>query len=523
VSKELAGLLDLHVAWRRVKLDIANRVFIGHPYSISLVESDLEDWLQSRLSSIAKDAYAPSPMFVCDVPKENGLIRPGSHLSYTDRLVYAACVGACFGAIHHTLKWSQGEIDFSYMLAIDAKNPDWTRDRFVGWKEFDQKSVAQIEAGAPYTVLTDIAAFYENIDIGFLISDLRAIGAPPEAVDQLSACLNKWAQIPNRGIPQGQTPSDILAKLYFNNIDKNLRNMGYVHLRYVDDIRVFCGSLVQAKQLLIDLSQLLRRRGLNLQSAKTDILPANDAKVKIESVTSALRAVRTQFIAEVVETSGAGDPYISLSEADDILEKSPDETPIEIIQKAYQDYFVADGNVFNKSLFRFLLRRLAKQEDTFAGDHSFALLELHPEETQTILSYLRSVFPMEYLEPPIIQLIRSGRIVYYYQLYQILDWFYQYCARPSEDLVDLFREICFDAKFPRYVRTTCRAFLANHGTNADLERIAAMYDYTADPSERVEIICSIRRLEKGRRNALFSRVESDGEMNRRAVKWVRSQ
>jgi hypothetical protein len=409
------------------------------------------------------------------------------------------------------------------MLAVDAKNPDWIRDRFAGWKEFDQRSVALIDAGAPFVVLTDIAAFYENIDIGFLISDLRAVGAPPEAVDQLSSCLNKWAQMPNRGIPQGQTPSDILAKLYFNNIDRNLRNMGYLHLRYVDDIRVFCSSLAHAKQLLIDLSQLLRRRGLSLQSAKTGILPANEAREKIESVTAALREVRNQFIAEVVETSGIGDPYTSLSEADDILEKSPDETPIEIIQKAYQDYFVAGGSSFNKSLFRFLLNRLAKQGDTFAGDHSFALLEPHPEETHAILNYLRSVFPMEDLETWMIQSLRSGQLVYHYQFYEIFSWFYQYCANPSDDLLDLCRDICFDVKFPRYVRMPCRALLGKYGTNADIERIAAAYDHTTDPSERVEIICSIRRLERGRRNAFLARVENDSEMNRRAVKWVRSE
>ena len=298
MSKELAGLLDVHLAWKRLKHDIADRAFIGHPYNVSLIEFDLEKWLQLHLHAIANDTYSPKPMFICDVPKENGLIRPGSHLAYSDRLVYAACVGACFGEIHRTLKWSQGEIDFAYMLAIDAKNPEWTRDRFVGWKEFDRKSVALIDAGAPYVVLTDIAAFYENVDIGFLISDLRAIGAPAEAVDQLSICLNKWAQVPNRGIPQGQTPSDILAKLYFNNIDRTLKNMGYAHLRYVDDIRVFCRSHGQAKQLLIELSQLLRKRGLSLQSAKTDILLASDAKRKIEGVTSALTTVRINLSAK---------------------------------------------------------------------------------------------------------------------------------------------------------------------------------------------------------------------------------
>jgi hypothetical protein len=184
---------------------------------------------------------------------------------------------------------------------------------------------------------------------------------------------------------------------------------------------------------------------------------------------------------------------------------------------------VAKGAPFNKSLFRFLLNRLAKQADYFAGDHSFGLIESRPEETAAILKYLIAVYPMENIEGAMTGLLRSGKIVYHYQLYQILRWFYEYSSGPSEDLIDFFRGACFDLRLPRYVRTICRAFLGKHGTNADIERIAASYDHTTDPSERVEIICSIKGLEKGRRNAILARVETDGEMNRRAVKWVRSE
>jgi hypothetical protein len=281
LSEELANLLDLGLAWRRVKSDVSHRVFIGHPYSVSLIEFDLDGWLQTRLESARQGTYTPSPLFICDVPKGNGLIRPGGHLSYADRLVYVACVGACFPAIHRALKWSQGVIDYSYQLAFDPANPEWIRDRFLGWKNFDQKSIAKIEAGAATVVVADISAFYENVDIGLVISDVRATGAPGAAVDQLSVCLNKWAQVSGRGIPQGHTPSDILAKLYLNTVDHNLKNMGYQHLRYVDDIRVFCADEREAKQLLIDLSKLLRRRGLNLQSAKSEILTAGDARGRI--------------------------------------------------------------------------------------------------------------------------------------------------------------------------------------------------------------------------------------------------
>ncbi len=522
MSEALASLLDLRTAWGRVKDDIASRVFIRDPYSISLVESDLEALLEHRLSLIRDDKYVPESAYICDVPKGSGLIRPGAYLSYTDRLIYTACVGACFPAIHQRLKSSQGKTDFSYRLAALPSNPKWLKDRFTGWQDFRQRSLALIEAGAAYVVMTDITAFYENIDLSLLFSDLRSTGAPEEAINQLSACLNKWAQVPGRGIPQGQSPSDILAKLYLNNIDEKLRNIGYQHLRYVDDTRVFCSSLTQAKKVLVDLSRLLRRRGLNLQSAKSQIHRADDARAEIEEVTAVVNSVRTRFISEVVKQTGYGNPYMSVTEADEILDESPEGAPIEVIQETYQTYFIDSTDRFNRTLFRFLLSRLGKQADGFAAKHCPSLLEEHPEETEAILEYLGRVEEVEEHESALLNLLTSNRLVYPYQVYQILQRFLEHSAAPSNALVETVRAIGFDGSTPRYVKTYCRAFLGRFGSAADIKIIADSYDDTADPSEKVEIICAIGRLERGRRNSLLARVEKDGEMNLRAAKWVRA-
>ena len=78
---------------------------------------------------------------------------------------------------------------------------------------------------------------------------------PEEAAKLLSACLNRWAEPRGKGIPQGRrSASDILAKLYLDSIDHNLRNEGFSHLRYVDDIRIFCGDIREAKRAVLKLS-----------------------------------------------------------------------------------------------------------------------------------------------------------------------------------------------------------------------------------------------------------------------------
>ena len=151
-------------------------------------------------------------------------------------------------------------------------------------------------------VFTDITGFYDNIDLPLLMSDLRNCNIDPELISQISKCLNKWVSINNKGIPQGQSASDILAKLYLNSIDLGLKNSGFVELRYVDDIRIFCKSKSEAKKALIELSRLMRKRGLSLQSAKTKILNAVDAYSEIESIFPIIRSVVNRLKEETIVT-----------------------------------------------------------------------------------------------------------------------------------------------------------------------------------------------------------------------------
>src|SRR5205085_1731936 len=73
-------------------------------------------------------------------------------------------------------------------------------------------------------------------------------------------------------------PSHVFGEFYLDPIDRTLSAYGIDHIRYLDDIRIFANSYKAAKQQLQELSRLLRDRGLNLQTAKTEILSASKAK-----------------------------------------------------------------------------------------------------------------------------------------------------------------------------------------------------------------------------------------------------
>jgi hypothetical protein len=82
--------------------------------------------------------------------------------------------------------------------------------------------------------------------------------------------------------------------------------------------------------------------------------------------------------------------------------------------------------------------------------------------------------------------------------------------------------LTFSNSTPPFLRSVCRAFIADFGTTADLERLQHAYDYADSDVEKAEIICCLKRMEQGKRNAFLARVEKDCDLTERAVKLVRS-
>lgn len=527
MSQALAAQLDLRLAWNRVLDDLGYRTFVEFPFEVEMIGLDLDGWLEELREEIRTDTYAPTSPLVCEVPKPKGAIRTGAHLSVKDRVVYFACVGACLGQLHAALKWAQRTVDFSYQLGASPDDERWLRGRLIGWKAFRNGSLRILEQGAYSNVaMTDITAYYDLIDIGTLMSDLRAIGSPEEAVAQIGRCLNRWAQTlgPGRGIPQGNSGSDLLAKLYLNSVDRNLGAEGFKHVRYVDDFRIFCHSRVEAQRALILLADLLRHRGLHLASDKLEVHTSDDARREIEGIVPVLRTVQNRLAARLVEALNLEkeDPYLDLADIDRILADNPDEAPIEVIQEAYQTYFIDSGHPFDKTLFHFLLRRLRSAQDPFASIHCVRVLEEHPYETRYVLQYWEGIgVAQEMLTVALLPFLQSERAVYDFQKYQVMNWVLRLNEEPPIGVVALARSLTFDAARPPYLRAVARQILGRYGNDADLERLLHSYDDVRDDLDRAGVILSLGRLERGRRNGFLARVEAETDLNHRAATLVR--
>jgi hypothetical protein len=538
MTTTLSALLDLPLAWKRVKLDLKHCVFVRHPFDLELIESDLVGWLSELTTAITSGTYHPQPMVVCDVPKDKGTIRPGSHLAMNDRVVFAASVGASLPYIQTALSWSQGTVDFSYQLSHQPNEPEWLRNKYDGWKNFEKRTLDAFTDGVTHVIFTDITAYYENIVLEILMSDLRQLGAPEQVVVQLSSMLNKWAEAPGRGLPQGQAPSDILAKVYLNSIDESLQTLGITHFRYVDDYRILCRSENEAKVTLMTLTRLLRKRGLSLQTAKTCILPVEEARNSVESLTRVLVTVRDQFLAEAkdyFDISG----YMPFDEYEKMLKEvsrtdaiDPQEAPIHVIREAFEQHFSKADHTgfivkglrptFDKSLFHFLLNRLGKAGDDFAVAYCLSLLPRRPEETEAVLKYLERIKQVPACDDAMAEFLSSAESLYAYQKYQIADWRLQNSAPCSEKLLGVFKHLAFDNTLPAYLIASCRAILGRFGTAADLERLQSFYSNARGELEQCEIICCLGRMEANRRNTFLARVKQDSALHIRAVNFAKA-
>lgn len=522
----LAEYLDFDLAWKRAKNDLTH-VFVKHPFELNLIESDLAGWISELRNSVQDQSYRVRPMVVCDVPKGKGAIRPGAHLSIEDRVLFAACLGAAFPHIYSALAWSQGNVDFSYLLS-SATDVHWLKNQFDGWRNFDKKTLEIANnGGITHVVFTDITGFYEHVTLETLMSDLRDVGVPEKLVQQLSSMLNKWAETPGRGLPQGHSPSDILAKVYLDSIDTSLRDQGFTHLRYVDDFRIFARSESEAKRAILELSRLLRRRGLSLQTAKTEIVTVDKAVERVEALTKTIVEVRTRFMDEVrIYYSMTG--YLPFDDAERLVEElahdeniGVDEMPIQIVRQTFEDHFENQdvGSLFDKSLFHFLLNRLGKANDPVAVEYCLGILGDHPEETKPILKYLERLEQLGLVDDVLASFMESDEAVYGYQKYLILEARLLDANRPSAEFLSVTRNLAFDASQSLYLRSAARAILGLFGTKADLERMQQIYSEAHSVLEQCEIICCLHRLEANRRNSFFARIKDDSTAHGRAVKF----
>ncbi len=526
MDRSLSQTLNFELAWRRTQADVPHHGFVRHPFEAELIGTDLANWLSTIQTEIQTGNFRLGSHLLVNALKPNGAIRPGSCLRPSDSTVYSALVGVAFPYIQAALAWAQDTVDFSYRLSENHGETQWIRDTMGGWRRFETETLRHLETDFTHVLFTDVTGYYENVSLEILASDLRQLGVPDNVVVALSGMLNRWAQSPARSIPQGHSASDILGKVYLNPVDESLRNRGATHVRYVDDFRIFARSENDAKHQLLLLAQDLRTRGLSLQTAKTEILDIDTARLKIEELTRLIHETRHQFVERARELFLVSE-YPPLYEIEALISGSENinETPIVVIREAFDRHYINnyEQTSFNKSLFHFLINRLRHVGDSHAADRCFELLALQPQETSNILTYLEQTTGVPFWDERISAFFDSADAIYNYQIYEMLEWRYRDDTRLADGLLAHCRTLAFDNNRPGYLRSFARALLARNASIADLERFMQTYPSANSDLEQAELLCCLSSLETQRRNSFVSRVRGDNRLNELARNRLRNQ
>jgi hypothetical protein len=230
--------------------------------------------------------YLPSISEQFNIPKQGFSLRYSLETNIYDRIVYQHIIDYLIPHYDNLLpecafshRWNKGkQKDYIFKQPIDQ------------WKEFELSVKYEMENTHNVLLVCDILNFYENIHIddikNMFESNLNLLNAPNKeseriikAVDLLTRLLRKWTPYKDHGIPQNRDASSFIANMLLLYIDNKMLEKGYKYFRYMDDIRVICDDIFDARRALKELIILLRDINLNVNSQKTKILTYDDERI----------------------------------------------------------------------------------------------------------------------------------------------------------------------------------------------------------------------------------------------------
>ena len=513
--------LNLDLAWRRYKRDQSDMAFADHPYQNRLIELHLDKWIADLKSEIDGN-YTPSRSEIIDIPKPNFHLRPGYILKPKDATLFQALMHHSIDKIRDRLLWSASKHRYSYILKEDQTTPQWFVNEIGAWNNFRIKSLEYLDEDYEYVVFVDISAFFENISVNRLISELTEVGFPQQVINLLSKCLNRWAEPRSRGIPQGYRPSFILAELYLDSIDKRLYHLKIPFTRYVDDIRLFCKNRPDAIKSLHLITCLMREKELNLQTAKSFILDKESAKQKIDGIAPIVKNMEKELKDELSEIFDFPIDYATPSNITSYVESHELSLRIETLRRAFQKYIEKKTDSFDKTLFHYCINRLGAAQDDTAAEYCLTCAIEHPEEMPFIIKYLGSLEDsfLKWIEQLIDNLEKNSAVTdrhAYLILKEVFD------LNIVTDAILQFCRNTFNNRYTLdYTRDYARAILGNHGDSSDLDAIEVEYSKETSDLAKATILCSIRRMISVRRNSVYSRAKGENALTDLAIEWAKS-
>ncbi len=280
-----------------------------------LVSDQFDDVIDDIYHKVNTGHYHPMrPIGVYSIPKHNLVPRFIPVLTAADNLLYHYLVKEVEESLLATKPKSVKTFG-AYRVLTTAKKKDNDRRKydfididdisigkytvsyswFPSWGEFNETVKNYFDRHKKKTVFvkTDIANFYDNIDLRLLENKVRSCldDSKLSVVNILFKLLqgvNSFSYKYNyqgKGLPQDETSdcSRLLANYFLYDFDKEFdaicKKLDCTFVRYCDDIIVMCNDKASAEKIVHAAAEVLNKSALSLNSSKTKIF---DSRSKFE-------------------------------------------------------------------------------------------------------------------------------------------------------------------------------------------------------------------------------------------------
>ncbi len=290
---------------------------------------EYEYLLNGQLDRLATRAKASGLRRVVqiDVPKSNFGIRPAVILEPVDRLLYQGLVDCLSKKMIGGLSpWVHG-----WRLNRSQPRPGVLSSNEYEWKQY-RGHLKFASLFCDFGLRSDIVSCFASIPIERLCEDVERNAGNSDVTHRLTNMLLAFNDVQGRaGLAQRSVASAVLANMYLDRLRYVLDDYaksndvgiisqfgGTLVLRWMDDLWAFGDDEAKLRALQVDLQDVAREAGLELNLGKTDLLSEEglyEAAMEIEH--SAVDAAIDAEPSDLVPLEHLLDKIIEAPEASD--------------------------------------------------------------------------------------------------------------------------------------------------------------------------------------------------------------
>ena len=256
---------SLQRAFRKVKANNGKPGVDGQ--TVEAFAHDLTDEIVMLVSELRDKSYRPHPVKRVEIPKDGGGVRELGIPTVRDRVVQQALLEILQPIFDPTFHPSS----YGYRPGRSAHQAIAKAELFI--REYNLRHVVDM----------DLSRCFDTLDHELILGGIRKRVTDGSVLGLVRQFLQSGVMTGDgyieveEGSPQGGVISPLLANIYLDAFDQEMKNRGHRIVRYADDILILTRSKSAAENALKQASRYLEEElKLTVNRQKTEVVHSND-------------------------------------------------------------------------------------------------------------------------------------------------------------------------------------------------------------------------------------------------------